>query len=43
MSSVCAFVTKFASLISCVLSCFDRVIFKGYLPNRFVTAVEYGV
>jgi hypothetical protein len=32
MSSVCAFVEKFASLISGVLSCFDRVIFKGYLP-----------
>ncbi len=32
MSSVCAFVAKFASLISCTLSCFDRVIFKGYLP-----------
>lgn len=32
MSAVSAFATKFASLISAVLSCFDRVIFKGYLP-----------
>lgn len=28
------FVAKFANLIVCVLSCFDRVIFKGYLPLR---------
>ena len=27
-----AFVFKFTSLIVAVLSCFDRVIFKGYLP-----------
>ena len=32
MKSVCSFATKFASLISWVLSCFDRVIFKGHLP-----------
>jgi hypothetical protein len=32
MKTVCTFVTKFASLISWVLSCFDRVIFKGHLP-----------
>jgi hypothetical protein len=32
MSTVCSFVTKFASLISAVFSCFDRVIFKGHLP-----------
>jgi hypothetical protein len=38
-----AFVTKFAASIVAVLSCHDRVIFKGYLPfggddhlNRFV-------
>jgi hypothetical protein len=38
-----AFVTKFAASIGAVLSCHDRVIFKGYLPfgdddhlNRFV-------
>ena len=29
---MCAFVRKFASLISGVLSSFDRVIFQGYLP-----------
>lgn len=40
MSQVCAFVTKFASLISCVLSCFDRVIFKGYLPLCRVSELE---
>jgi hypothetical protein len=38
-----AFVAKFADSIVSVLGCFDRVIFKGYLPfggddhlNRFV-------
>lgn len=30
--TVCTFFVKFASLISWVLSCFDRVIFKGHLP-----------
>jgi len=41
--STIAFVTKFAASIGAVLSCHDRVIFKGYLPfggddhlNRFV-------
>jgi hypothetical protein len=32
MKTVCSFVVKFSSLISWVLSCFDRVIFKGHLP-----------
>jgi hypothetical protein len=32
MKLVCSFVTKFASLISWVHSCFDRVLFKGHLP-----------
>ncbi|MBL8795626.1 MAG: hypothetical protein JNM56_17100 [Planctomycetia bacterium] len=32
MKPVCSFFTKFASLIAWVLSCFDRVIFKGHLP-----------
>jgi hypothetical protein len=32
MKTVCRFVSKFSSLIACVLHCFDRVIFKGYLP-----------
>jgi len=32
MKPVCSFFVKFASLISWVLSCFDRVIFKGHLP-----------
>ncbi len=46
MKTVCPFLTKFASLISWALSCFDRVIFKGYLPisrldqfQRFLDAV----
>ena len=26
------FLSKFSSLIVTILSCFDRVIFKGYLP-----------
>src|ERR1700677_5103405 len=45
MKTVCSFVTKFASLISWVLSCFDRVIFKGYLPisrpDQFERFVDY--
>jgi hypothetical protein len=32
VKSVCTFVVKFSSLISWVVSCFDRVIFKGHLP-----------
>jgi hypothetical protein len=32
MKIVCSFLTKFASIISWVLSCFDRVLFKGHLP-----------
>jgi hypothetical protein len=32
MKTVCSFVTKFASVISWILSCFDRVILKGHLP-----------
>jgi hypothetical protein len=32
MKTVCSFFTKFASIISWALSCFDRVIFKGHLP-----------
>ena len=32
MKTLSRFVTKFTSLIVAVLSCFDRVIFKGHLP-----------
>ncbi len=32
MKPFSSFATRFATLISWVLSCFDRVIFKGYLP-----------
>jgi hypothetical protein len=32
MKPLCSFFSKFASVISWVLSCFDRVIFKGHLP-----------
>jgi hypothetical protein len=32
MKTVCSFATKFASVISWILSCFDRVILKGHLP-----------
>ena len=28
------FVDRFASLIVATLCCFDRVVFKGYLPFR---------
>ena len=40
MKTVCSFVTKFASLISWSLSCFDRVIFKGHLPFSYVAQFE---
>lgn len=40
MKSLSRFVTKFTSLIVAVLSCFDRVIFKGYLPITDGRALE---
>jgi len=40
MNTVCSFVAKFASLISWDLSCFDRVIFKGYLPFSYAAKFE---
>jgi hypothetical protein len=40
MKIVCSFVTKFSSLIAWVLSCFDRVIFKGHLPISRVSEFE---
>ncbi len=40
MKTVCSFLVKFASLISWVLSCFDRVIFKGHLPISRATEFE---
>jgi hypothetical protein len=38
--SVCTFLIRFSSLISWVLSCFDRVIFKGHLPISRPTEFE---
>ena len=40
MKTVCSFLAKFASVISWVLSCFDRVIFKGHLPISRVAEFE---
>jgi len=40
MKSVCPFSSKFASLISCSLSCFDRVIFRGHLPINHADALQ---
>ena len=40
VSSVCQFFVRFASLIVWKLSCFDRVIFKGYLDISRVTPFE---
>src|ERR1700722_3225001 len=40
MSPVCRFLTKFASLIVCVLHCFDRVIFKGHLAMAAPSELE---
>lgn len=45
MKTVCSFLVKFASVISWVVSCFDRVIFKGHLtisrPYEFENFVDY--
>jgi hypothetical protein len=45
MKTVCSFVAKFSSIISWVLSCFDRVIFKGHLSisraSEFERFVDY--
>ena len=40
MKPVCRFLQKFASLIVCVLSCFDRVLFKGHLSLSRATELE---
>src|SRR5262245_16168328 len=40
MKTLSRFVTKFTSLIVAVLSCFDRVIFKGHLPISNDAALE---
>jgi hypothetical protein len=40
MATVSRFVTKFSSLIVWVLSCFDRVIFKGHLPISRASELE---
>jgi hypothetical protein len=45
MKIVCSFFAKFASVISWILSCFDRVIFKGHLSisraSEFERFVDY--
>jgi hypothetical protein len=43
MKSLSRFVTKFTSLIGAVLSCFDRVIFKGHLALSAPHELEYFV
>jgi hypothetical protein len=40
MKTVCSFVAKFANLILWQLSCFDRVVFKGYLPFSYASKFE---
>ena len=40
MKTLSRFVAKFTNLIVAVLSCFDRVIFKGYLPITNQPALE---
>ena len=40
MKALSRFVAKFTSLIVGVLSCFERVIFKGYLPLTNGPALE---
>src|SRR5271166_4337455 len=43
MKTLSRFVTKFTSLIVAVLSCFDRVIFKGHLALSAPCELEYFV
>ena len=40
MKTLSRFVSKFTSLIVAVLSCFDRVLFKGHLPINYGSALE---
>ncbi len=40
MKTLSRFVVKFTNLIVAVLSCFDRVIFKGHLPINNGKALE---
>src|SRR5262249_13817499 len=40
MKTLSRFVSKFTNLIVAVLSCFDRVIFKGYPPITNGPALE---
>jgi hypothetical protein len=40
MKTLSRFVAKFTNLIVAVLSCFDRVIFKGHLPIGYGSALE---
>ena len=40
MKIVCSFLVKFASKILSVISCFDRIIFKGHLPISYASAFE---
>ena len=43
MKTLSRFITKFTSLIVAVLSCFDRVIFKGHLALSAPRELEYFV
>jgi hypothetical protein len=43
MKTLSRFITKFTSLIVAVLSCFDRVIFKGHLALTSPRELEYFV
>ena len=43
MKTLSRFVAKFTSLIVAVLSCFDRVIFKGHLALAAPREIEYFV
>ena len=43
MKTLSRFVSKFTSLITAVLSCFDRVIFKGHLALAAPCEMEYFV
>ena len=40
MKTLSRFIVKYSSLIIAALSCFDRVIFKGYLPITNGSALE---
>jgi len=40
MRKILSFISRFVAIVVCPLSCFDRVIFKGYLPFTYGRRLE---